>query len=94
MDLLQPKCFRVVAHLEHITRAATELAISQPSLSTTIRRLEDELGVPLFERQGRTIRLNQFGHVWLEHVERLLSELDEGARTLRDMAGWKRAMSR
>jgi DNA-binding transcriptional LysR family regulator len=69
-------------------------AISQPSLSTTIRRLEDELGVPLFEQQGRTIRLNQFGHVWLGHVERLLSELDEGARTLRDMAGWKRATSR
>lgn len=87
VDLLQLQYFRVVARVQHMTRAATELAISQPSLSKMIRRLEDELGIPLFEREGRAIRLNQFGHVWLEHVERLLNELDEGKRTLRDMAG-------
>ena len=87
MDLLQLNYFRVVARLEHVTKAAEELSIAQPSLSKTIRRLEKEIGVPLFDRQGRTIRLNQFGKAFLEHIDRLFYELEEGQRQVRDMAG-------
>lgn len=87
MELLQLRYFHVVARLEHMTRAAEELCIAQPSLSKTIRRLEQELGVPLFERQGRSVRLNQFGRAFLEHVEALLRELAEGQRKVRDMVG-------
>ena len=87
MDLLQLRYFRVVARVEHMTKAAQELFIAQPSLSKTIRRLEKEIGVPLFDQQGRTIRLNQFGKAFLEHIERLFRELEEGQREVRDMAG-------
>lgn len=87
MELLQLRYFRVVARIEHMTKAAEELFISQPSLSKTIRRLEREIGVPLFDRQGRSIRLNRFGEAFLAHVETLLRELEEGQRKVRDMAG-------
>ena len=60
MDLLQLKYFQVVARLEHMTRASEELHISQPSLSKMISRLEKHLGVPLFDRHGKQIRLNRF----------------------------------
>lgn len=92
MDLLQLRYFQVVARVEHMTRAAEELSIAQPSLSKTIRRLEKEIGVPLFDRQGRSIRLNQFGKVFLGHLDTLFRELEEGQRKVRDMAGLEHGM--
>ena len=65
MDLLQLCYFRVVAGVEHMTKAAEELSIAQPSLSKTIRRLEKEMVVPLFDRQARSFQLNQFGKAFL-----------------------------
>jgi len=90
MDLLQLRYFRVVARAEHMTRAAEELSIAQPSLSKTIGRLEAELGVPLFDRQGRQLRLNRFGRAFLARVEPALRGLDEGRREVRDLAGLAR----
>lgn len=87
MELLQLKYFQVVARLENITRAAEELHIAQPSLSKTIARLEESVGVPLFDRQGRRIRLNQFGQTFLKRVERSFKELEEGQREVTDLAG-------
>ncbi|GCE08465.1 LysR family transcriptional regulator [Dictyobacter aurantiacus] len=87
MDLLQLRYFQTVARHEHMTRAAEELTIAQPSLSKMIAHLEKELGVPLFDRQGRQIRLNKFGQIFLRRVERAFFELDEGKRELQDMAG-------
>jgi DNA-binding transcriptional LysR family regulator len=84
MDLLQLRYFQVVARYEHISRAAEELRVAQPSLSRTVARLEAELGTPLFDRQGRRIRLNQYGAMFLRHVDRALSELEDGRRALRD----------
>lgn len=86
MDILQLRYFQAVARSEHLSRAAEEIGITQPSLSKTIHRLEREIGVPLFDRQGRSIRLNRFGRVFLEHVETVLRTLDEGQRKVRDMA--------
>jgi DNA-binding transcriptional LysR family regulator len=90
MDLLQLKYFRTVARLEHMTRAAKTLSIAQPSLSKMIAHLEEELGVPLFDRQGRQIRLNQYGKAFLTQVEKALQALDEGKRQLKDMVGLER----
>ena len=87
MDLLQLRYFRVVARVEHMTEAAEELSIAQPSLSKTIGHLEKEIGVPLFDRQGRGIRLNRFGKIFLEHVDAIFYELEEGQRHVRDIAG-------
>ncbi len=90
MDLLQLKYFQTVARLEHMTQAARQLSIAQPSLSQMIARLEEELGVPLFDRQGRQLRLNQFGKAFLWHVERILGELEEARQEIADMAGTER----
>jgi DNA-binding transcriptional LysR family regulator len=85
MEFLQLKYFQVVAKHEHMTKAAEELLISQPSLSKTIATLEKDLGVPLFVRKGRHIELSQFGRVFLEYVERTFFELNKGKRSIKDM---------
>lgn len=87
MEFLQLHYFQTVARLEHMTQAAKELNVSQPSLSNSIQRLEKKLGVPLFERQGRHVKLNAFGKTYLRRVERAFLELKEGERELVDMAG-------
>lgn len=78
MDLLQLLYFRTVASLEHMTRAAEVLHVSQPSLSRTISNLEHELGTDLFYRTGRKITLNRYGKVFLKHVNLALDELQAG----------------
>lgn len=90
MDILQLRYFRVVARAEHMTKAADELGITQPSLSKIVGRLEQELGVPLFDRQHRSIRLNKFGTAFLAHVETVFRVLDDGQRKVRDLAGTER----
>ncbi|ARZ65204.1 MULTISPECIES: LysR family transcriptional regulator [Bacillus] len=87
MELLQLKYFKTVARTEHITKAAQELHISQPALSVTISRLEEELGVPLFDRIGRKIQLNTFGKAFLKQVDTALEALEVGKRQVTDMAG-------
>ncbi|MFI7637349.1 LysR family transcriptional regulator [Nonomuraea sp. NPDC049400] len=81
MDLNTLRQFVVVARLEHLSRAAEELRVAQPSLSRTIARLESELGTPLFDRSGR-LRLNDAGKLFLGYVERSLGELDAGRRAV------------
>ncbi|MEQ4721017.1 LysR substrate-binding domain-containing protein [Nonomuraea sp. B19D2] len=81
MDLNTLRQFVVVARLEHLSRAAEELRVAQPSLSRTIARLESELGTPLFDRSGR-LRLNDAGKLFLGYVERSLGELDAGCRAV------------
>lgn len=90
MDLLQLKYFQTVARTEHMTKAAQELHISQPALSVTIGRLEEELGVPLFDRIGRQIFLNVFGKAFLKRVDTALGELEVGKQEIADLAGLER----
>ncbi len=81
MELNALRQFLVVSRLEHLSRAAEELRVAQPSLSRTIARLEAELGVPLFDRSGR-LRLNDTGRIFRDHVERALGELEAGRRAV------------
>ncbi len=92
MDLLALRYFQTVARHEHVGRAAEELRVAQPSLSRTLARLEADLGVPLFDRHGRRIRLNRFGAAFLRRVDRALAELDDGRRELDDAAGLERGV--
>lgn len=85
MELSQLAYFRAVARTEHFTRAAEELHITQPSLSKAIANLEGELGVPLFDREGKRVRLNPYGAAFLERVEQILSLTDEAVFFIRDM---------
>lgn len=90
MNLYHLRYFITLAHLEHYTKAASELSITQPSLSHAIASLEEELGVNLFEKEGRNIILTKYGHMFLNDVERAIEILDSGVRTLkaeRDGAG-------
>lgn len=69
--------FRLVGRHQHVGRAAAELGTSQPALSRAIARLEGRIGVKLFERAGRAIRLSEQGRVLLAVVERAYGEIDE-----------------
>lgn len=78
------ECFRVAGRLQHVTRAAEELGTSQPALSRSLARLQSDLGVQLFQRVGRSIRLTKPGELFLSRVERALGEIDNGRRELAD----------
>ncbi|AOK92776.1 LysR family transcriptional regulator [Paenibacillus polymyxa] len=86
MELLQLRYFLAVARLEHVTEAARSLHVTQSSLSKTIQRLEEDLGVPLFDRTGRKLRLNEFGSRFLHRAERALFELEQGKQELSDLS--------
>ncbi|GED60675.1 LysR family transcriptional regulator [Brevibacillus formosus] len=86
MELLQLQYFLTVARMEHVTEAARSLHVTQSSLSKTIQRLEEDLGVPLFDRTGRKLRLNEYGSKFLCRVERALFELEQGKLELRDLS--------
>jgi DNA-binding transcriptional LysR family regulator len=75
--------FAAVARGEHVTRAAAELAMPQPTLSRAVARLEAELGVVLLAREGRTVRLTRAGRIFLASAERALAELERGADAAR-----------
>jgi len=74
--------FSVLAQLEHYTLAAARLEISQPSLSSAIRSLENELGVRLFEKAGRNIRLTEEGRYFQKKVDMAMEELANATETL------------
>lgn len=76
MDLQSLLYFKKIAELEHFTKAANELHIAQPSLSRTINNLENELGVAVFDRVGKYIKLNTYGKILLERTNRVFKELD------------------
>ncbi|MFZ4453291.1 LysR family transcriptional regulator [Salibacterium aidingense] len=87
MDLLQLKYFQKVAEVKHMTKASQELHITQPALSQTISKLEKDVGVPLFNREGRQIHLNYYGEAFLAKVNIALNALEEGKREVMDLAG-------
>lgn len=85
MEWTQLQYFRAVAQLQHFTHAAETLSISQPALSRSIARLEEELGIPLFERQGRMVALNTYGRIFLNRVNRAIQEITLGQQEIQDL---------
>ncbi|WP_054950646.1 LysR family transcriptional regulator [Numidum massiliense] len=83
MEWYQLEYFQTVAKLQHFTRAADVLSISQPALSRSIAKLENELGVPLFTRQGRSVQLNRYGKLFLTRVDRAMQNIAEGKEAIR-----------
>ena len=75
MEFDQLRYFLRVAELQNFTRAAEELGISQPALSRSIQRLEDELGQPVFERQARSLALTDAGTLLVSRAQHVLSVL-------------------
>lgn len=87
MNLNQLYYFCELAHLEHYTRAAEKLGISQPSLSHAMNALEKEVGTRLFEKQGRNVILTKYGRFFLNYAEQSLHVLDLGVKKTRALAG-------
>ena len=85
MELMQLRYFATVARLGNISRAAQELYVTQPNLSKSIARLEEELGVPLFDHRKGKITLNDYGRCFLASVNLSLGELENGIRGIQRM---------
>lgn len=75
--------FEAVARHEHVTRAAHELGVPQSTLSRAMVRLEQDLGVALFARKGRTVSLTPAGRTFLGSAERALAEVEKAADSVR-----------
>ncbi len=83
MHLRQLEYFLSVAKARSLTLAATELGVAQPTLTKSIRALEDELGVKLFRRQPRGVDLTSYGESLLRHAQTLNVQLSDAIKELR-----------
>ena len=86
MDVRQLRYFLVTAQLEHVTHAARKLSIAQSALSQSLHRLEAELGVKLFTREGRNLRLTEEGAYLRDRLSPIVSELDSACADLEAFA--------
>jgi DNA-binding transcriptional LysR family regulator len=87
VELRHLRYFVAVAEELHFGRAAQRLFLSQPSLSTQIRRLEDEVGTPLLERTTREVKLTPAGEALYEHAQRILLDVGEAVAAAQNAAG-------
>ena len=78
MELRQLRYFLSVAETEHLTQSAQALFVTQSTLSHGLRQLEEELGVTLFDRIGRGLKLSQAGQAFRAYAGRALQEIEAG----------------
>ena len=78
MEISQLEAFLMAEERGSFRRAAETLHLSQPSLSARVHALEEELGVPLFHRMGRGVRLTEMGKALLPYIERAMEALRQG----------------
>jgi DNA-binding transcriptional LysR family regulator len=82
MDLRDLRYFETIADLQHLGRASAKLHRTQPALSSSVRRLEQDCGATLFERSGRGIRLTEAGRVLLKWAQRMRFDVEDAKREL------------
>jgi DNA-binding transcriptional LysR family regulator len=87
MDLRQLSYFVAVAEEGQFTRASIRVSVAQPAVSAQIRRLERELGEPLFHRDQRSVRLTVAGEALLPHARAALAAAEEGRDTIASLRG-------
>jgi LysR family cyn operon transcriptional activator len=85
MEIHNLRCFLAVAELESFTRAAKKMHMSQSNLSHHIKELELRVGVPLFERLGRRVRLTTAGNVLRDHASRAIRMLDDAIPAIAEL---------
>ncbi|WP_323122021.1 LysR family transcriptional regulator [Burkholderia alba] len=86
MELRQLRYFIAVAEEMNITRAAERLHMTQPPLSRQLQLIEEEIGLPLFERAARPLKLTEAGRVFYAQAKRLVDQADELAPLTRRLA--------
>ena len=86
MELRHLRCFLAVAEELHFARAAERLHIDQSPLSRTIKELEEELGARLFVRTTRSTQLTRAGRLFLEHVQRVFTVLEQARDSVKSAA--------
>ena len=87
MENFRLKVFRSVAHHLNFSRAAEELLLTQPAVTQQIKSLEEECGVPLFDRSGGHITLTAGGHALLPYAEKLKLIADEASAAVTGASG-------
>ncbi len=80
MEIRQIKYFMEVAMREHVTEAADALHVAQSAVSRQIFQLESELGVDLFIREGRRVKLTPIGKIFLERMKHAMNVIDDATR--------------
>lgn len=80
MELLQLRYFKDAAEIENFSKVAEKNMVPQPSISKTIKKLEDELGCNLFDRNGKKISLNDNGKYFYQHIFPALANIDEAVK--------------
>ncbi|MBU8880572.1 LysR family transcriptional regulator [Bacillus sp. FJAT-29790] len=84
MEWHQLENFIAVAKHKHFTKAAQQQSISQPALSRSIMKLEQELGVQLFFREGRTVQLTKYGELFLKKAKQAQSAIQDGIAEIQE----------
>ena len=84
VSLAQIEYFVAVAEAGHVGRAAQRLHVAQPAVSRQIRKLEEELRAPLFQRTPRGMRLSEAGSVFLRHAREILEGIEAAKGAVQD----------
>jgi DNA-binding transcriptional LysR family regulator len=92
MEVRELEWFVVLARTENVTNAATQLHVSQPTLSRALARIERQLGVKLFDRNQNRLRLNKYGAIYRVHAERAMKELSQGEERIRTLVDPQRGV--
>ena len=90
MQTHQVRYFVAVAEQRHFTHAARDLGVAQPSVSKQIRKLEEELGAPLFHRMKGNVALTPAGEALLPWARRVLGDLEAAASEVRELTELRR----
>lgn len=94
LDLHQIKAFLAIVETGSLGRAAETLHVTQPALSRTVRRLEDQLGAPVFERHSKGMQLTAIGAALLPHATLLQREAEQAVEEINAMRGLAKGVIR
>lgn len=87
MDFKQLESFIAIAKYNSFSKAARELYLTQPTLSNHIQNLENDLGLLLFDRKGKTIELTSAGRIFKDHAIEIIKKRDSAVFTINDIIG-------
>lgn len=85
MDSRQLEQFRIIARTENLQQASEQLYVSPQALSKTIRSLEDELSVKLFDRVGKSLKINRYGEKLLYYADLIHDDLAAAREAIREL---------